>query len=76
MISDNVLNGIHLGYSSTNTISENEVSDSGYSGILMYYGASNNLIVKNVVKNSTEYDLNDLGTSNTWEDNDYDTKNW
>ena len=53
------------------SVEGNEVSDSGYSGILLY--GNDNDVLENEVSESSGTDLYDLGTGNTWVDNECDT---
>jgi parallel beta-helix repeat protein len=70
-VSGSGTDGIALyGGSSYNQVSENEVSGSGRYGISLRGGASNNLVKENEVSVSGTADLHDVGTDNTWEENE------
>jgi parallel beta-helix repeat protein len=52
--------------SSNDTVSGNSASKNGLDGILAEAGTTANTISGNTVKKNTRYDLEDLGSGNTW----------
>ncbi len=55
--------------SNGNTISTNTVQKNGQDGILADTDSASNQFSANVLKNNTFYDIDDMGTSNTWTGN-------
>jgi parallel beta-helix repeat protein len=62
--------GSFVGTPSTgNTISTNTVQKNGQNGILADAHSASNTFSANVLKNNTFYDIDDMGTGNTWTGN-------